>query len=189
MGGTTRRKTEKMSDVGFRMMNLAFGIIDLVFPHVRKRIRRFGVCRGMTVVDYGCGPGRYAVELASVVGNEGVVYALDIHELAIRSVENKIRKKKIKNIRTGMVTGHDDGKYDTHLPDNTADLVCALDMFFIIKDPTAFLDEIARIMKDAGVVILDDGHQSREETRRKLGISGRFKVVDETRDHLKCVPA
>jgi len=35
-------------------------------------------------------------------------------------------------------------------------------------------------------LILDDGHQTRATTRRKLEASALFEIVEETRDHLKC---
>ncbi len=54
--------------------------------------------------------------------------------------------------------------YDCGIPDAIADIVRAIDMFFGIKDPTEFLGELKRITKSEGILVLDDGHQSREET-------------------------
>ena len=84
-----KRKTERMSDSGFRMMTLLFKIIDFIYPYIKKRIKKFGITEGMTVVDYGCGPGRYTTKFADIAGEKGKVYALDIHELAIEAVKGK----------------------------------------------------------------------------------------------------
>ena len=53
----------------------------------------------------------------------------------------------------------------------------------------AFLGELKRIAKRDGVLIIDDGHQPREETKRKILESGHWAIWEETRDHLKCRPA
>lgn len=61
-------------------------------------------------------------------------------------------------------------------------------MFFIIKKPSEFLGELKRIAKSDGMLVIDDGHQSREETRKKILASDRWTICEETRDHLKCKP-
>lgn len=87
-----KRRTERMSNTSFRMMNWTFKVVDLFCPYIKKRIKKFGIQEGMTVVDYGCGPGRYSTEFAKLVGEEGKVYAVDIHELAIEAVREKTEK-------------------------------------------------------------------------------------------------
>jgi len=53
-----KRKTEKMSDISFKMMTLIFKLVDLMFPYINRRLKKFGIKEGMTVIDYGCGPKR-----------------------------------------------------------------------------------------------------------------------------------
>lgn len=180
------RNTEKMSDASFKGMTVIFQIIDFLFHYIDKRIKNFNIQNGMTIVDYGCGPGRYSIKFAKIAGNQGLVYAVDIHELAIEKIDELVKKDNIKNIKTSLATGNDDGKYDTKLPDNIADVVCTLDMFFIIKDPKEFLKEIKRIMRNDGILIIDDGHQSRKITKKKINDADLFDIFEETRDHLKC---
>jgi len=92
-----------MSYTSFRMMHLTFKIVDFFYPYIKKRVKKFGIKEGMTVVDYGCGPGRYATKIAVIVGEKGKVYALDIHELAIEAVESKIEKYDIANIQPVLI--------------------------------------------------------------------------------------
>jgi ubiquinone/menaquinone biosynthesis C-methylase UbiE len=180
------RPTEKMSNASFKIMSVTFKIIDFTFPYIKKRIKKFGIKNGMTVVDYGCGPGRYTLPLSEIVGVKGRVYAVDIHEMAIKEVQDKIKKAGITNISTVHATGNDDGSYNTHLNKNIADIVCAIDMFFMIKEPTEFLTEIRRILKPDGILIIDDGHQSRKLSKQKIDSSQLFTIIEETKDHLKC---
>ncbi len=172
-----------MSDLSFRGMELIFKVVDFVHPYIDKRVRRFGIQPGMTVVDYGCGPGRYTTRFAHLVGERGRVFAVDIHELAIEAVKYRIQKQGLKTVTPVLAKGYDSG-----IRDRLADIVCAIDMFFAINDPTAFLAELRRITDPEGFLIIDDGHQSRSETRRKIAASGCWEVIEESKDHLKYKP-
>ena len=187
-----KRSTERMSDKAFRRMAAAMKVDDFLLPsRIRKRVKKFGIEPGMTVVDYGCGPGRYAVKFAELVGKDGKVYAVDIHELAIESVRKKIAKHNIANIEPVLIEG-----YNSMLPDNIADVVCAIDMFIMVKEPTEFLAELKRIAKNGGTLVIDDSHKSRFEntrkkrqrTKDKINASGCWSIIEETKDHLKCKP-
>ena len=179
-----KRRTEKMSNTSFRVMNWIFKVVDFFHPYIKKRIKKFGIQEGMNVVDYGCGPGRYSTEFAKLVGEKGKVYAVDIHELAIEATKKKLEKKGLRNVEPMLISGYDSG-----IPSDTADIVCAIDMFFVIKEPTAFLVELKRIAKSDGTLVIDDGHQSRSATKQKILDSGLWNMCEETRDHLKYKPA
>jgi ubiquinone/menaquinone biosynthesis C-methylase UbiE len=178
-----KRKTERMPDVSFRLMNVLFYIIDFIYPYIDNRVRKFGINPGMTVVDYGCGPGRYTMRFSKLVGKKGRVYAVDIHELAIEAVKRRIDKFGLTNVVPILAQG-----YNSTLPDHVADVICAIDMFFVIKKPTEFLAELKRIIKSTGVLVIDDGHQRREVTKINILQSDRWNIIEETRDHLKCKP-
>lgn len=172
-----------MSNLSFRVMTLFMSTEDLLFPRIDKRVKTFGITQGMTVVDYGCGLGRYTTRFAKLVGEKGKVYAVDIHELAIETVKKKIQKQHLTNVEPVLAKGYNSG-----LPDDVADLVTALDMFFAIPDPITFLEGLHRITKPDGVLIIDDGHQPRETTKEKILTSKCWQIIEETPDHLKCKP-
>ena len=180
-----KRKSERMSDFGFRMMVLTFKLVDFFFhSRIDRQIKEFGLGEGLVVVDYGCGPGRYTTRFARIVGQTGQVYAVDIHELAIEAVQKKVARERLQNVVAVLARG-----YDSTLPDHVADVVCALDMFFAIRQPTEFLAELKRVIKPEGILVIDDGHQPRAETKEKIQASGHWTIVEETRDHVKCKPA
>jgi ubiquinone/menaquinone biosynthesis C-methylase UbiE len=97
------------------------------------------------------------------------------------SLKRKIEKHAFNNIEPLLIK-----KYNSTLPDNVADVICAIDMFFVIKKPAEFLAELKRILKKEGTLVIDDGHQSRSETKTKILNSGLWSIYEETRDHLKC---
>ncbi len=174
-------RSDRMSDLSFRLMAALFRLLDTFFPYVDRRVRGFALLPGMTVVDYGCGPGRYSLRFARLVGESGRVFAVDIHPLAVEAVLRLRARHGLPNLEAVLAHG-----YETGLPPALADRVCAIDMFFSVRDPNAFLAEIHRLLRPDGLLLLDDGHQSRTATRAKLAASGRFEVVEETRDLLTC---
>lgn len=178
-----RGDTDRMPDLAFRLMSAIMALKDRLFPSIDKRVVTFGVREGMTVVDYGCGPGRYTIRLSKLVGANGRVYAVDVQELAVEAVKRKMAEHDLRNIVPVLAKG-----YDTGLPDHMADMVCVIDRFFGVKEPSTFLREVHRIAKPEGVLIVDDGHQSRQGTLRKIQAAGCWSVAQETHDHLKCLP-
>jgi ubiquinone/menaquinone biosynthesis C-methylase UbiE len=178
-----KREPERMPDLHFKLMNVLFHIIDFVYPYIDKRVQKFGICPNMTVVDYGCGPGRYSIRFARLVGTKGKVFTVDIHKLPIEAVKKKIEKYGLRNIVPILAKG-----YDSTLPEHTADVVCAIDMFFLIKNPTEFLKELKRIIRPDGFLVIDDGHQRRSVTKTNILASGHWDINEETNDYLKCRP-
>jgi ubiquinone/menaquinone biosynthesis C-methylase UbiE len=55
---------------------------------------------GEAILDLGCGEGRYTLPLASRVGREGTVYAADLWEEGLATLNEKAREKGLANIRT-----------------------------------------------------------------------------------------
>ncbi len=172
---------EKTPDWAFRLMTWMFEVADFFHPKP-NRLAGFGISEGFVVVDYGCGPGRYIAEASRRVGPTGKVYAVDIHPLAIHNVKKIIAALGLSNVVPVLARG-----YSSDVPDATADLVYALDMFHGIKDPAVLLAELRRIAKRGCVLILEDGHQSRKRTREKLSTSSLWRIEKEEKSHVNCV--
>ncbi len=184
MGHSYDRNPKAMSNTSFKVMTVFMKLIDLTSPHrLETRVQTFGISEGMTVVDYGTGPARYIPIYAKRVGKKGKVYAVDIQQLAIEAVKKKIAKDHLSNVEAKLAKGYNSG-----VPEHAADRVSALDMFFSVPDSTAFLKEIHRIIKKDGLLIIDQGHQSREAAKRKLQASCAWEIIAETKDHLTCRP-
>jgi ubiquinone/menaquinone biosynthesis C-methylase UbiE len=181
-GHSSTKQPKAMSNRAFKLMTVIMKAMDSVNPHrIDKRVATFGITDGMTVVDYGVGPARYTPRYSKLVGDKGKVYAVDIQELAIKAVQKKIEKYHLTNVEAKQANGYNSG-----VPDHVADRVTVLDMFFMVPDSTAFLIEIQRITKKDGLLIIDEGHQSREAAKQKIQASGVWEIIAETKDHLTC---
>ena len=68
-------KIDRMPNFAFHMMSFVFKLMKVFFPY-EKTIDRMGIQEGMTVVDYGCGPGNYISGVAKRLGDNGKLYAV-----------------------------------------------------------------------------------------------------------------
>ena len=55
-----------------------------------KKILEPYITEGMIVLDVGCGPGFFSIDMAQMVGNSGRVIASDLQEGMLQKVRNKI---------------------------------------------------------------------------------------------------
>jgi ubiquinone/menaquinone biosynthesis C-methylase UbiE len=177
-----RKTTGFLSSFAYWLMVLSYRLVDL-FVKPDTVLYEFGIRKGDTVVDFGCGPGRYVRTAAALVGEGGRVYAVDIHPMAVRAVAKMAAKYKLHNVQPVLARR---GK--TEIEDGSADLVYALDMFHQVTEPEPFLAEIWRITKKNSWFVLEDGHQSRETTRQKLGVSALWEIESENERYVRLRP-
>ncbi|MCL1805780.1 MAG: class I SAM-dependent methyltransferase [Clostridiales bacterium] len=169
----------KLKDNEFRLMQGFMKLADHVYPHVQARSEAFGMEPGQTVVDYGCGPGRYTVEMARIVGAGGKVVAVDLVEMALEETQRKLDAGGFHNCELKLAHGYDSG-----IEDNTADVVFAIDMFHHISDANAFLREVYRIAKPDGLLTLSGGHMTRKTVKAKIAASGIWDIAEERREYI-----
>ena len=118
---------DKMPGWAFRVMAFMFNVTDLFKP-AEKKLLPFNIRKGSTVVDYGCGTGRYVKKASE------------------------------------------------------------LDMFHMVRNTFIFLQELKRISKRDGILIIEDGHQPRALAREKVNNSGCWVIISETKAYMKCKP-
>ena len=171
-----------LPDWAFNLMRLSFKITD-IFSSPSRILDEFQIQAGWTVIDYGCGPGRYLKKASEKVGPMGTVFAVDIHDIAIECARCMVEKKGLKNVIPIKALD-----YFVPIQENTADLIYVLDVFHMISRPTQFLQELHRLVKPGGNLILEDGHQKREKTIAKVLSSRRWKIENDTNRHLVLKP-
>jgi len=66
--------------------------------HDPQKILSPFIKEGMKVLDIGCGPGFFSIELAKIVGAHGKVYAVDLQEGMLQKVHDKIRGTSLEKI-------------------------------------------------------------------------------------------
>jgi ubiquinone/menaquinone biosynthesis C-methylase UbiE len=133
--------------------------------------------QGMTVLDIGCGPGFFSVELARMVGKSGRVIAADLQEGMLRKLKDKIRGTELEE----SITFHKCEENKIGLSEKV-DFVFAFYVMHEVPDQQGFLHEVKSILKPNGHVLIIEPpfHTSKkefQETIRKAQDAG-FEAID-----------
>jgi len=162
-------KTKPKSNLDFRLMSLTYKFRDFLLPRMNI-LKEVGIEAGFYVLDYGCGPGSYILPLAKLVGKSGKIYALDVHPLAVQSVQKLASRKRLENVQTIL------SDCKTKLTSSSIDLVLLYDILHDLSDPDCVLEEIYRVLKPNGVLSLSDQHLKEAEIVSKVTNKGLFKL-------------
>ena len=140
-----------MPRIGFVIMKTVLTVRNL-FRKPGRTLHEMGLQKGQSMLDYGCGIGSFAIPAAKIVGDDGIIYALDIHPLAIRTIKQQLKKKGISNIKTIL------SDRDTGLPDECVDTVLLYDVLQMISDKEKLLQELHRVLKPGGSLFATAEH-------------------------------
>jgi cyclopropane fatty-acyl-phospholipid synthase-like methyltransferase len=160
-------------NIFFRFMVWGYALEDL-FRKPGKQLESFDIKPGHTIVDYGCGPGRYLKRASEMVGGGGKVYAVDVHPMALVYSERRITKLGLTNVETALVK---EGR--TSIENSSVDRIFAIDMFHHVDEPKAFLEELSRIAGPDCKLFIYDTHQSEVKTRSLASTCDSWKARKE----------
>ncbi|MCP5103217.1 MAG: class I SAM-dependent methyltransferase [bacterium] len=116
---------------------------------------------GDTVIDFGCGPGFFSIEMAKMVGDGGKVIAADLQEEMLTHVRKKAAAKNLSH----RVDYHRCGQDNVGLRlEKKADFMLAFYMLHETPSPAAFLEEVKGLLKEGGkfLVVEPRMHVNRE---------------------------
>jgi ubiquinone/menaquinone biosynthesis C-methylase UbiE len=108
-----------------------------------------GIADGSIVAEVGAAGGWFTVRLAKRVGPQGIVYAEDIQEQMIDSIDRRILRESITNVRT--ILGKPD---DPRLPANALDAVLIVDSYYEFEKPVDLLRNVKDALKPNGRVAI-----------------------------------
>jgi len=162
------------SKLDFRLMSLVIRLRDLRLPR-EEILREEGIQTGFRVLDFGCGPGSYVAATSALVGPSGKVYALDIHPLAVQSVQRLVSKRGLTNVETIL------SDCQTGLPDDFVDVALLYDIYHDLGEPEKVLKELHRVLKPDGTLSFNDHHMKGEEIMAKVPASSLFRLAERGR--------
>ncbi|MGC8897625.1 MAG: class I SAM-dependent methyltransferase [Bacteroidota bacterium] len=144
-------KLQGMPDFAFRMMSLMHDNILLwIFRNPYKLLKAAGLKPAQRVLEVGCGPGFFTIPAAKIVGEKGIIYALDIHPLAIKRVQKKIRTERVGNVQTVLADATQTG-----LPDKSIDVAFLFGFVHHAKALESILLELRRVLKPDGMLSIE----------------------------------
>jgi ubiquinone/menaquinone biosynthesis C-methylase UbiE len=109
------------------------------------------VSPGMIVAEIGAGRGRYVVQFAVRVGENGKVYAEDIDAAALKYLEKRCERWGLENVET--ILG--DVK-DPKLPEGKLDLIFVISAYHHFSDPIALLRNARSGLKPDGTLAIGE---------------------------------
>lgn len=126
---------------------------------------------GKSVADIGAGSGFFTVLAARRVGNQGMVYAVDINPEAIQYINTRVKNEDLHNVKTVL------GKADDPLLPAPVNAVLLLKTYHEVAQPIVLFRNLRNsLAKEARVGVID-----RNGTGTNHGV-GRDVVVREMQE-------
>lgn len=115
-----------------------------------KMVADLGVKPNNSVIDFGCGQGRYTIPLSQVVGEKGHVYSFERDEEAIAVLKARLPVFSKAN----CVTICKDDKLDlsTYFADKSIDSIFVFDVLQYIQDWDLLFSSFSRVLKQKGYI-------------------------------------
>ncbi len=131
-----------------------------------QKILRPYIKEGMTVLDIGCGPGFFSIEIAQMVGKAGRVIASDLQEGMLRKIKDKIHGTELEE----RILLHQCRKDSIGISEQV-DFVLAFYMIHELPDQKRFFDEISNILRTDGQFLMAEPpfHVSRKAFEETVG--------------------
>ena len=134
-----------------------------VEAHAFEILEKAGIKRGKTVLDFGCGSGTYTIPAAKIVGEKGIVYALDKDKKVLDKLMQKAESVGLRNIKRIDASG----ELKIPLHDESVDVVLLYDVFHSyyfsqVADRKKLLEEVYRVSKPDAFISVWPKHMESE---------------------------
>jgi len=118
---------------------------------LRVLMSHLGLGEGAVVADIGAGSGRDTWVFAKIVGKTGTVFAEEITDSMVNSLQSEAANKELKQVQA--VLGHTD---DPNLPANSVDFAFMNHVYHHLAQPREMLKGIWRSLKPGGYFVVVD---------------------------------
>jgi ubiquinone/menaquinone biosynthesis C-methylase UbiE len=117
--------------------------------HNPKKILNPFIKPGMTVIDLGCGPGVFTVEIAKLLEGSGKVIAADLQEGMLKIVAEKVKGSELQK----TVFFHKCEQDKTGITEK-ADFILAFWMIHEVPDHVSLFGELAELLNPGGRILI-----------------------------------
>jgi ubiquinone/menaquinone biosynthesis C-methylase UbiE len=124
-----------------------------MFTDPLKNLKALGLREDNIVADLGAGTGYYSIILGTLVPR-GKVYAVELQKDFLETINNKVKKAHLENVE--IIWGNIEKIGGTKIKDGIVDAVVVSNVLFQIEDKGNFIEEVKRILKPKGKVLLID---------------------------------
>ena len=124
-----------------------------MFSDPIKNLKALGLHENSIVADLGAGTGFYSVAVGHIV-TRGKVYAVEIMKDFLATISQKVKEAHLNNVE--IIWGNIEKVGGTKIKEGVVDAVIASNVLFQVEDKNKFIEEIKRILKPEGRVLLID---------------------------------
>jgi arsenite methyltransferase len=139
-------------------------VSDSQFERAVLLVKKMEIRWGDAMLDIGCGTGRLAMYLSSVVGPRGRVVGVDPSPHRIEVARSKLKDQATTNVQFAVGSGESPGS----LSAGTFDHVCYCSVFHWIDDKPAALDAAYRLLKPGGTVGITTGDRENQSGVKRI---------------------
>jgi len=107
-----------------------------------------GLRPGDVACEIGAGPGYFSLRLARAVGENGQVFAVEVHPRMLEVLRDRIEAAHVSNVTPVFALPE-----DPLLPPSSCDLVLIVNTFHHFTDGVAYLRRLARALKPGGRIV------------------------------------
>src|SRR3989338_8833069 len=125
----------------------------LMFTDPVKNLKMFGLKETDIVADLGAGTGFYSIAAGHMVP-KGKVYAIEIVKDFLEKIRHKVTEARLNNVE--IIWGNIEKIGGTKIGNGIIDAIIASNTLFQVEDKDKFIEEIKRILKNEGRVLLVD---------------------------------
>jgi SAM-dependent methyltransferase len=150
--------------------------------HNPKRILAPYVVPGMTVMDFGCGMGMFAIAMAEKVGPEGRVIAVDLQAKMLEVLMQRARKAGVaERIRPHCCAADSIGL------DEQVDFVLAFYSAHEVPDVRRLIGEVYGCLRAGGkfLVVEPVGHVTAQEFEAMLSLADEIGLQEQERPRIR----
>lgn len=132
---------------------------------------------GMKVLDIGCGPGFFSIELAKMVGKNGKIFSVDLQEGMLQKIRNKIHGTELEE-RIKLIKSEED---QINVPDKV-DFILAFYMVHEVPNKNRLFGALKNVLDEKGQFLVVEPklfHVTKKEFGLTMQIAERagFRVT------------
>lgn len=146
-----------------------------LFQNPEKILKPY-IKKDMVVLDVGCGPGFFTVEISKLLKKSGKVIAADLQEEMLLKLKNKIDKEKLDNIELHKT------EQDSINLNEKVDFILVFYMLHEVPDQKAFLEELKKLLKIDGKILISEPkfHVKKENFERSVQLikDSGFEIIE-----------
>jgi ubiquinone/menaquinone biosynthesis C-methylase UbiE len=121
----------------------------------KKLLLAAGIREGMRVADFGAGrSGHFVFPAAQLVGEEGMVYAVDVVKDTLEMINGRCKLFSLLNLDT--VWGDFERPGGVGIQEHSLDIVLLVNNLWCVEDIAAMLSEVRRVLKEGGQLFVVD---------------------------------